>query len=111
MVPVVTLQELQITMSNSVEVKSKMKIFGGTLLRITHQSKETKTAMTFAVYIPCSINSESSIFTRIDSSAQNSLKYPSILYLSGLTCTDENVCQKSGVFKILSELQVMQSFN
>jgi len=29
---------------------------------------------------------------------------PVILYLSGLTCTDENVCQKSGIFRILSEL-------
>lgn len=94
-------------MSNSVEVKAKIKVFGGTLLRITHQSRETKTAMTFAVYVPCRIDSENSIFTRIHSSAQNSPKFPSILYLSGLTCTDENVCQKSGIFKILSELQVI----
>eukprot|EP01036_Dinobryon_divergens_P032056 gene32056-41573_t len=42
----------------------------------------------------------------VKSKMKNNLKYPSILYLSGLTCTDENVCQKSGIFKILSELQV-----
>jgi S-formylglutathione hydrolase len=28
------------------------------------------------------------------------------MYLSGLTCSDENVCQKSGIFKTLSELQM-----
>lgn len=28
------------------------------------------------------------------------------MYLSGLTCTDENVCQKSGAFKALSEHQL-----
>jgi len=33
-------------------------------------------------------------------------KNPYIVYLSGLTCTDENVCQKSGVFKKLAELKV-----
>jgi len=30
-------------------------------------------------------------------------KSPCLMYLSGLTCTDENVCQKSGVFKYLSD--------
>ena len=55
--------------------------------------------MTFALYLP---------FDTADSNElQNSaLKIPSILYLSGLTCTDENVCQKSGIFRVLSELHV-----
>lgn len=32
--------------------------------------------------------------------------FPTLLYLSGLTCTDENVCQKSGVFRYLSEAKI-----
>lgn len=35
-----------------------------------------------------------------------SAKIPSLLYLSGLTCTDENVCQKGGLFKKLSEHKI-----
>jgi S-formylglutathione hydrolase len=34
-------------------------------------------------------------------------KLPCLFFLSGLTCTDENVCQKSGAFKTLSELKIV----
>ncbi len=50
--------------------------------------------MTCAVYIPLS------------SPDKASETFPTLLYLSGLTCTDENVCQKSGIFKKLSELRM-----
>jgi len=49
--------------------------------------------MTCAVFIPT---------TEID--ADGSI--PFLTYLSGLTCTDENVCQKSGVFEHLSKAKV-----
>lgn len=71
------------------EIKSKVKVFDGHLIRFSHLSKETKTTMTCAVYIP-----------------NGPAQFPTLLYLSGLTCTDENVCQKSGVFRYLSEAKV-----
>lgn len=65
-------------------------------------SSETKTKMMVAVYLPGEFSSaifqpQKGVYTSL---------LPSIVYLSGLTCTDENVCQKSGVFKTLSELKI-----
>lgn len=78
-------------MSSPIEIKSRTKVSGGLLLRVSHQSISTKTGMTFAVFLPGGsypVESES--------------KTPYLVYLSGLTCTDENVCQKSGVFRDLA---------
>ena len=66
-----------------------MKVFDGNLIRCTHMSRETKCIMTVAVYIP--------------SCVQSDVKFPALMYLSGLTCSDENVCQKSGAFRALAE--------
>lgn len=68
-------------------VKSSVRVFDGVLTRFTHFSSSTSTTMTCAVYIPATTST--------------SISY--ILYLSGLTCTDENVCQKGGVFRSLAE--------
>ena len=76
----------------SFEIKSTTKVSGGSLIRCSHASTQTNTTMTMAVYIPHRMTSAE--------------KVPYILYLSGLTCTDENVCQKSGVFKSLAELGI-----
>ena len=99
----------------AIEIKSSVKCFSGTLIRwvflkindskiinqeknilllyrFAHLSKETKTSMTCAVYLP---NENNSI-----------KKFPSLMYLSGLTCNDENVCQKAGAFKALSDLEI-----
>lgn len=65
-------------------------------MRFTHQSSATSTPMTFAVFLPPSITSKEDA----------SKKIPYILYLSGLTCTDENVCQKGAPFKKLAEMQI-----
>lgn len=73
-----------------MEIKSTVKVSGGKLVRFSHQSTETGTPMTCSVFLP----------------SGDDVKTPYIVYLSGLTCTDENVCQKSGVFKKLAELKV-----
>jgi S-formylglutathione hydrolase len=69
---------------STIEIKSTTKVFSGYLIRFTHQSTETKTPMTCALYLP-----GKALENKLDSS----LKIPAIYYLSGLTCTDENVCQ------------------
>ena len=78
-----------------MEIKSTVVVFGGKLIRFSHSSTETGTPMTCSVFLP---SNEGSV---------ESSSFPYLLYLSGLTCTDENVCQKSGVFKKLAELKVI----
>jgi S-formylglutathione hydrolase len=75
------------------EIKGKVKVFGGDLIRFSHHSRETKTPMTCSVFIPAP-------------GGEADTKFPCLVYLSGLTCTDENVCQKSGVFKHLADNKV-----
>lgn len=62
-------------------IKSTVRLFGGTLQRLTHASSACKCDMTFAVYLP----------PQAEKAA-----VPSLYWLSGLTCTDENFSQKSG---------------
>jgi len=62
-------------------VKSTVKLCGGMLTRFTHASTSCKCEMTFAVYLP---------------PQAATTKVPSLYWLSGLTCTDENFSTKSG---------------
>lgn len=78
--------------SQNFEIKSKVKVFGGTLTRFQHLSRETKTPMVCAVFLPDDDASHGSV--------------PLLVYLSGLTCSDENVCQKSGVFESLARHKI-----
>ncbi len=78
--------------SESLVIKSNVKVFDGQLIRFTHLSRETKCQMTCAVYLP--------------SAPVSDPKFPALMYLSGLTCTDENVCQKGGAFRSLAEKQI-----
>ena len=56
--------------------------FGGVWQRFTHDSKATKTPMTYSVFVP--------------PGATAAAPAPCLFYLSGLTCTDENFVQKAG---------------
>lgn len=84
------------SLDDKFTVKSSWKVFGGSLIRFSHVSLETRTTMTCSVYIPTCDSSESGECNI----------FPCIVYLSGLTCTDENVCQKSGAFKFLAQQKV-----
>lgn len=66
------------------QVKSH-KSFGGTTAFWTHDSQETKTPMGFATFMPASNPKQA------------------IIWLSGLTCTEENFMAKSGVQRWASE--------
>lgn len=78
-----------------MEIKSTTKVCGGFLIRFSHKSIATNSVMTCAVFLPNGISRNVA-----------SDQIPSIMYLSGLTCTDENVCQKGYPFRKLSELNV-----
>ena len=53
---------------------------GGRIIKASHDSSSTKTPMNFTVFIP--------------GSASASSKAPVLMYLSGLTCTPDNVTEK-----------------
>ncbi len=66
-----------------------VKEFGGWLNRYEHQSKSCHGSMTFSVYLPPQAESE---------------KVPAVYWLSGLTCTDDNVRTKAGAQRYAAEL-------
>ncbi len=63
--------------------------FGGWLNRYTHDSDSCRCEMTFSVYLP---------------PAAETRKVPAVYFLSGLTCTDDNVRTKAGAQRYASEL-------
>ena len=72
-----------------MKLLNQYTVFGGELSRYSHASDLTDTDMTFAIYLPPQAKKQSS---------------PVMYWLSGLTCTDENFCQKAGAFKMAAEL-------
>ncbi|MBY4677346.1 S-formylglutathione hydrolase [Marinobacterium sp. CAU 1594] len=72
-----------------MELISKNKAFGGWLQRYRHRSKALNCEMVFAVYLPPQVEEG---------------PVPFLYWLSGLTCTDENFCQKAGAFRTAAEL-------
>ncbi|MGB0847424.1 MAG: S-formylglutathione hydrolase [Thiolinea sp.] len=65
-----------------------IKEFGGWLNRYTHDSSSCNCEMTFSVYLPPQAENE---------------KVPAVYWLSGLTCTDDNVRTKAGAQRYAAE--------
>ena len=68
-----------------------VKEFGGWLNRYQHQSASCNCSMTFSVYLPPLAETE---------------KVPVVYWLSGLTCTDDNVRTKAGAQRYAAELGI-----
>ena len=68
-----------------------IKEFGGWLNRYQHHSESCQCTMTFSVYLPPSAEKE---------------KVPAVYWLSGLTCTDDNVRTKAGAQRYAAELGI-----
>lgn len=66
-----------------------IKEFGGWLKRYEHESLSCNCTMTFSVYLPPLAEKE---------------KVPAVYWLSGLTCTDDNVRTKAGAQRYAAEL-------
>ena len=73
----------------SLNQLSEVKVSGGHLLRVEHESTVCHGTMTFAVFLP-------------PQAGKN--KEPVLYWLSGLTCNDENFSQKAGAFALAAEL-------
>ena len=74
----------------TLETLSAIRSFGGVQGVYRHASRETGTAMTFAVYLP--------------PQAEAGDPLPVLWYLSGLTCTHANVMEKGGYRRVCAEL-------
>ena len=75
-----------------MDVKQSNKIFNGVHQVCSHVSESTNCEMTFSIYLP-------------EKPDSNNLK--TLIWLSGLTCTEENFRIKSGVQRIASELNMI----
>jgi len=75
-----------------IECLTSNKMFGGWHKQYSHQASTLNCNMRFAIYLP--------------PQASSSHKVPVLYWLSGLTCTDENVMQKSGIQRIAAELGI-----
>lgn len=72
-----------------MELLSRTKCHGGWLQRYRHNSSAVSGSMVFAIYLPPVAETQ---------------PVPALYWLSGLTCTDENFCQKAGAFRVAAEL-------
>lgn len=73
-----------------MDVLSQTRVFDGQQLRLRHMSTSCNAPMTVTVYRPPGVE-----------------RPPVVLWLSGLTCTDENMMQKAGAQRIAAELGLM----
>jgi len=77
-------------MSSLTKIET-IKEFGGYLNRYQHQSDDCQCQMTFSVYLPPQAQQK---------------KVPAVYWLSGLTCTDDNVRTKAGAQRYAAELGI-----
>lgn len=75
-----------------MELKSQNKCFGGEQRVYAHASRALSCDMKFAAFIPPGIDGK---------------KAPALLWLSGLTCTEENFTVKAGAQRVAAELGVV----
>jgi S-formylglutathione hydrolase len=76
-------------MTDAIETRSSHACFGGTVGFFTHASTETKTPMNFSVFTPPQAKDG---------------KVPGLVYLAGLTCTEETFMIKAGAQQLAAEL-------
>ena len=73
----------------SLEVVSQARMFAGTQFVYRHRAPSVDCTMQFGAYVPDQARSE---------------RRPALIWLSGLTCTEENFVTKAGAQRVASEL-------
>ena len=76
-------------MTGEIETRSRHACFGGEVGFYTHASAETKTPMNFSIFTPPQAKDGA---------------VPGLVYLAGLTCTEETFMIKAGAQKMAAEL-------
>ena len=72
-----------------MELVSRTATFGGEIQRLKHRSETCDCDMTFGIFLPPQAQRD---------------PVPALLWLSGLTCTDENFMIKAGAQRVAAEL-------
>ena len=90
--------------ASSLKELSRTKVWGGWLIKCSHDSTSTSSPMKFNIYLPPSVPAPSSL--PAPSSTSASARCPSLYFLSGLTCTEDNFMQKAGAFAKARECNV-----
>jgi S-formylglutathione hydrolase len=80
-----------------LELLSETRCFGGLQRRYRHHSHELGCAMVFGVFLPPAALGE-------ERGGAGGRRVPTLWWLSGLTCTDENFTQKAGAQRRAAEL-------
>lgn len=75
-------------MTRPIVVENNHRCFGGEQLVVSHDSSTVNCAMRFAVFLP---------------SLARTRKVPAVYFLSGLTCTEQNVITKAGAQRYCEE--------
>ncbi|WMS87460.1 S-formylglutathione hydrolase [Pleionea litopenaei] len=88
-----------------MQVIESNKCHDGYWKRFKHQSTACQSEMTFSVFFPKGYAADVSInqFSLHDSN----LSYPTLFWLSGLTCTDQNFVQKAHVEKAANQWNML----
>jgi S-formylglutathione hydrolase len=84
-------RDLFMTQLSNITETQNIKEFGGQLKRYTHYSTSCACDMTFSIYLPPIAATQD---------------VPVVYWLSGLTCTDDNVRTKAGAQRYASELGI-----
>lgn len=77
--------------TDALTVISRTQVFDGELIRYQHQSHSLQCPMIFSVFLPATAKKQ---------------PVPTLYWLSGLTCTDENFMQKAGAQRVAAELGI-----
>jgi S-formylglutathione hydrolase len=81
-----------------IEIKSSIRVFGGLLVKFSFESTELGLPTTASIFLPSSAADLHAV------NANEEESFPTLFYLSGLTCTDDNVCMKGcAVFSYLAD--------
>src|SRR3989338_7456799 len=84
------------SISEDFKVNESWKSFGGRLVQVSHRSTELGGLnAVFSIYLPPQYD------------ATGDRKLPVLFFLSGLTCNDQNFCQKSGAMEHASRLGIV----
>lgn len=70
---------------SEIEILGSHQVHGGTLTYVRHASAATTTPMRFSIFVP-----------------EGEGPFPSLIWLSGLTCTEENFTAKAGAYRAAS---------
>ena len=78
-----------------MKILTKQRVFEGELIRFSHASKMTNCEMTASIFLP-----------PLAVSAADKQQVPTVYWLSGLTCDDQNFAQKAGAFRAAADLNL-----